>query len=279
MNPAGERRSWRARRREQRAESRARPHATAAPQQAVPRHSRRLLPWVAGSALVHLAWLALTLSSAQPVTAPARATPFTLVEAPPPPPPAPVPPPPVESPPPPPPIPVKLVHRAAPPEPLSPPEPVVEAPPEVEEPPPRATGRVRVVGLSLTSTVSNGGAAYAVGNTRMGQTPDEAGDPALVEPLAAEVRPPRRTSSPEPDYPPALRAQKLEGDVGLEVQLDEHGTITSVQVVTASAFADFDRAAVEAARRAVYEPASVNGVARPYSLRFTVRFRLRSGTP
>jgi TonB family protein len=149
----------------------------------------------------------------------------------------------------------------------------------VEAPQPQATGRVRLVGLSLASTVSNGGAAWAVGNTRMGQTPDEAGDPALAQPLAADVRAPRRTSSPEPEYPPALRAQRLEGDVGLEVHLDEHGAITDVLIVTASAFADFDRAAVEAARRAVYEPASVNGVARPYSLRFTVRFRLRSGTP
>jgi protein TonB len=206
-------------------------------------------------------------------------TPFTLVEPPAPPPPVEAAPqPPVERPPPPPPPVLKVVHALAPPEP-APPTP--EAPPvvEVEAPQPKATGRVRVVGLSLSSTVSNGGAAYAVGNTRLGQTSTEAGDPLAAAPLAAEARAPRRTSAPEPDYPAELRAQNLEGDVGLEVQLDERGAITALQVVTPSAFEAFDRAAVEAARRATYEPASVNGLAQPYALRFTVRFRLRKGAP
>jgi protein TonB len=171
---------------------------------------------------------------------------------------------------------VKLARRVTPPPVATPPPPEpLDLPPPVEEPPAPATRRVRVVGLSLSSTVSTGGPAFAVGNSRLGQTAEEAAAPGDGAPLAPDVRAPRRTSAPEPEYPPELRAQGLEGDVGLEVRLDAQGAIADVRVVTPSAFAAFARAAVESARRGVYEPATTNGTAQPYTLRFTVRFRLR----
>lgn len=190
---------------------------------------------------------------------------------------APPPPPPVL--PEPPPLPVKLPpprpeQRLAPqPEPLPPPDPIDLQPPPPDAPlPPPAR---RVVGLSLESTVVGGaGPAVAVGNTRMGETAPIAADPS-VEPLRQELTPARRLTDEKPEYPQELRARSVEGDVGLQVELDAHGLITQVTVVASSGFPAFDASAVASALRATYEAAKLNGVAVAQVLRFTVRFRLR----
>jgi TonB family protein len=242
---------------------------------------RRFWPALTASLVAHAVLIALVAPHVRAPEPSYAVTPFTLVEPPPPPPEPKVVPPPVE-PPPPPLEPPKVVHARVPP-PVTPPPPEppsAELPPlDAQPPPPTAQPtRVRVTGLSFTSTSATGSSAWAVGNTRMGETAARAGDPTIA-PISAQVRAPRRTSNPDPDYPPELRAQRLEGDVELELTIDETGAVADAHVVTPSAFAAFDRAALDSARSGRWEPASTNGVAQPTTLRFTVRFRLRKGTP
>jgi protein TonB len=214
------------------------------------------------------------------------------VREPPKPPPPPPPPPPEVKAPPPEPVRPRVVKPAAPPPPA--PEPPKEAP---KAPPPR------IVGLSLESTAEGGsGPAFAVGNTRQGETakvaeaprPAVAGVPTAAptpEPAAkptgnkvasrlpvagVSYAPPKRKQPKEPDYPPELRAQGLEENVPVMVSLDAAGKVTSVKILKASQYPAFNEAAEKAAREEEYEPATRDGVAIPYTLSYTYRFRLET---
>jgi TonB family protein len=146
-------------------------------------------------------------------------------------------------------------------------------PPQPEQPPPPAR---RIVGINMDSTSNTGaGGAFAVGNTRMGQTAVVAEDPDRAERLAAAVTPPRRRVEQRPEYPPTLRARKIEGDVRLRVGVDASGKVVNVAVVLASGFDEFDRAAVASAWGSSYDAARAGGIAVDQSIEFTVRFRLR----
>lgn len=229
--------------------------------------------WLLASVAVHgSVWLIARWlpAQAEPPHAVQEIT-VLIHEAPPPPPVVPEPPPPpVKQPPP------KLVQAVTPPpEPPLLPDPIDLQPPPPDAPPPPPPPVRRVVGLSLESTVVGGaGPAVAVGNTRMGETARIAADPS-VEPLRQEFTPARRLTDEKPEYPQELRARSVEGDVGLQVELDAQGLITEVTVVASSGFPAFDASAVASARRATYEAAKLNGVAVAQVLRFTVRFRLR----
>lgn len=181
------------------------------------------------------------------------------------------PPPPAPKPPPPPPPrlvkpPPKLAAVELPPT-LEPPPDPVETP---RPPPPPTTAPVRrIVGLSLESTVSGGGPAFAVGNTRMGQTAAVAEDPGSVVPLPGMPAPPAKRVSVKPDYPAALKAQHIQGDVRLEVVVDTTGKVSKVTVISSSGFDELDQAAVAAAWREQYDPSPV-----PHLIPFTTYFRL-----
>jgi periplasmic protein TonB len=154
---------------------------------------------------------------------------------------------------------------------LPPPDPTTVEPPATPALQPR-----RVVGLSMESTVTGGtGAAFAVGNTRMGRTDNIAVDPNAVQPLAQEMTPPVRQTFEKPDYPPELRARGVEGEVGLELEIDATGKVVRATVLETSNYEAFDRAAVAAAQRNEYSPAKLNGVALSQTIRFKIRFRLR----
>ena len=155
-----------------------------------------------------------------------------------------------------------------------PPDPInVEDPTRMESPKEPAR---RVVGIDMESTtVAGAGPAFGVGNTRMGQTAEVAKDPTLVEPLAATFSPPKRLYAPPPEYPSVLRAEGIEGDVGLRVVIDASGRVDRVAVTEPSEHEEFNRAAVAAANASTYEAARSNGVAITRAIEFTVRFRLR----
>lgn len=214
------------------------------------------------------------------------------VREPPKPPPPPPPPPPELKAPPPEPVRPRVVKPTAPPPPA--PEPPKEAP---KAPPPR------IVGLSLESTGEGGdGPAFAVGNTRQGETAKVAEAPrptALGVPLApptpepaakptgnkvasrlpvagVSYAPPKRKQPKEPDYPPELRAQGLEENVPVMVSLDAEGKVTNVKILKPSQYPAFNEAAEKAARMEEYEPATRDGVAIPYTLSYTYRFRLET---
>lgn len=161
-----------------------------------------------------------------------------------------------------------------------------------DTPPPR-----KVVGISFESTVVGGeGPALAVGNTRMGvQGPPvnpkdvkPAGGGAYRGPgtapanrVAAAVPTdgislvkPKRLSSAAPVYPAVLKAQGIEGDVAVLIRISADGAVLDARVVKGSGQSDFDKAALEAARRERFSPAERNGERIEYTLKYTYRFRV-----
>lgn len=87
------------------------------------------------------------------------------------------------------------------------------------------------------------------------------------------MTPPALVTHPEPAYPPEAQRLRLEGNVGLELDLDGAGQVIGVRV-TAPAGHGFDQAAIEAARRFVFEPARRRGIPVPSTVEFTYEFHL-----
>jgi periplasmic protein TonB len=152
----------------------------------------------------------------------------------------------------------------------------------------------RVVGLSLESTVEGGGGpGFAVGNTRIGQTAQQATDAREVvqaEPDELAVKSnaaatripgagvsyvlPKRKQERKPPYPEVLKSQGIEADVTVMLSLDATGKVVRIKIVTPSPYPEFNEAARTAALAEQFEPATRDGVAIPYTLSFTYRFRL-----
>jgi protein TonB len=174
------------------------------------------------------------------------------------------------------------------------------------EPVPEANRpRRRVVGLSFESTVTGGsGASFAVGNTRMGITASRAEDPrdveklrpagreALVDPgprassganrvatrlpaAGATYTKPKRISKTELEYPGVLKAQGIEGNVVVLIRITTEGGVSKVKVIKSSGYREFDEAARRAAERERFEPATRDGEAVAYNLKYTYRFRIK----
>jgi periplasmic protein TonB len=217
-----------------------------------------------------------------------------IVETPPPPPPA-VEEPPVEA--------APVVPEFAP---VTPPkktdapakEPVrtVDAPQTIPEP--EAAPR-RIVGLSLESTVEGNGPAFATGTSRMGQTDARATDPnqakraPVAEPAAGapqagsgqraashiptrdtQFEKPKRLKPNRPEFPATLKAQGIEGDVTVRVDITASGDVTSVTIVRSSGYPAFDDAAKRAAASERFAPAIRDGSPVPFSLSYSYRFRI-----
>jgi protein TonB len=185
----------------------------------------------------------------------------------------------------PPPAPVPRVERAKPPPAPKPPP----AGPKDAAPPPR------VVGLSLESTVEGGeGPGFAVGNTALGRTADRAVAPEAVarSGLATDAARasnavatripsagvryamPQRKRVINPVYPELLKSQGIEADVTVMLSLDASGAVAGVKIVKPAPYPEFNEAARKAALAEQFLPATRDGIAIPYSLSFTYRFRL-----
>ena len=76
---------------------------------------------------------------------------------------------------------------------------------------------------------------------------------------------------PTPRYPPQARARRLTADVVVMALVDEQGKVIQTRVDRGS-FAFFNEAAIEAAKRAVFQPASRNGVPGRSWARLTFHF-------
>jgi TonB family protein len=87
------------------------------------------------------------------------------------------------------------------------------------------------------------------------------------------VTPPILKTRAEALYPGRALAARVEGKVGLELDLDVGGAVVGVRV-TARAGHGFDEAATEVARHFVFEPARRGGVAIPSTVRFAYEFHL-----
>ncbi|MBI5495872.1 MAG: energy transducer TonB [Deltaproteobacteria bacterium] len=182
------------------------------------------------------------------------------------------------------------------------------APPPPNAPPPKEPPKKPVPilsGVTLESTVQGpGNFQVAVGNTLFDDPNKNKSKPTDVQrytaPVYREAPAPPKTGgvgkdmgvfkpvpkfsvSAEPEvlrevkapYPPDARRDGIEGVVELRVELWEDGTVRSVKVVR-SLNPSLDTAAVDAMRKFLFKPATVDGVAVQYVIpRYSFRFELQ----
>jgi TonB family protein len=196
--------------------------------------------------------------------------------------------------------PLREPKRADPP-PQKAPAPAPAAPPPSKDVTPEPAPR-RVVGLSLESTVEGAGPAFATGTSRLGATEQRAADPeqatrrtgtaATTTPSVAPTSgaaqrvathiptrdaqwvAPVRLRPSKPEFPPTLKAQNLEGDVVVSVDISVRGEVTRITIARGSGYPEFDDAARHAAQAERFSPALRDGKPVPYTLTYTYRFRI-----
>ncbi len=81
----------------------------------------------------------------------------------------------------------------------------------------------------------------------------------LVQPGPGVVAP-KLVSQPEPRYPPTAKRLNRAAKVDLKVLVDERGRVVSAELLGAKAGFGFDESALDAARRAVFQPATKEGI-------------------
>ncbi|MBU0509465.1 energy transducer TonB [bacterium] len=104
-----------------------------------------------------------------------------------------------------------------------------------------------------------------------------ASEPEEVPPLVEYDTPPSpvggmQTIGAKVRYPEAARAEGVEGEVIVEVAIDERGHVGETRILR-SARADLDSAAMEALREVTFHPATKDGV--PIAIRVAVPIRFR----
>lgn len=93
----------------------------------------------------------------------------------------------------------------------------------------------------------------------------------LVVPGSGVV-PPRLLREPKPRYPEFARRTRREGVVAIEVLVDENGLVRDARVAEPVGFG-FDEAALQAARKAEFDPATKDGVEVKMWTRIRIAFR------
>jgi TonB family protein len=106
---------------------------------------------------------------------------------------------------------------------------------------------------------------------RVGAQP--ADSPEASAENTAELRPPVLKTQVEATYPSEALDQRLEGNVGLELEIDETGRVIAVRVTEAAGHG-FDEAASAAANSFRFEPAQRGGTAIRSIVQFTYEFHL-----
>ncbi len=78
----------------------------------------------------------------------------------------------------------------------------------------------------------------------------------------------------EADYPPDEKAKGTEATVILAISIDDKGAVTEVAITTTGG-ADFDAAAVAAARKFVFSPAEIDGKPAPVTITYRYAFQIK----
>jgi len=102
--------------------------------------------------------------------------------------------------------------------------------------------------------------------------------PSAPAPMQARVEADERPTLHrpiKPKYPRGARERHEEGTVTLELRISAEGQVEGVKVVSSCGFAELDSAAVEAARKARFNPARREGRPIPYSARISLTFKLK----
>jgi protein TonB len=128
--------------------------------------------------------------------------------------------------------------------------------------------RSSVVAIALTGIVAcNNGDGSSLPFQTIGRQPE-------VAPVMLNEELPFR-------YPPALYAQKVQGNVTLRIYIDRDGQIVSdsTRVAETSGFSALDSAAMKGSRDLKFEPAKTQGQAVPVSILLPVFFRHPDAPP
>jgi TonB family protein len=82
-------------------------------------------------------------------------------------------------------------------------------------------------------------------------------------------------------YPPALYAEKVQGNVTLRLYVDKDGSVIddSTRVIESSSIAPLDSAAIKGSRELKFVPAKLRGTPMPVSILFPVYFRHPDAPP
>ncbi len=82
-------------------------------------------------------------------------------------------------------------------------------------------------------------------------------------------------------YPPALYAEKVQGNVTLRLYVDKDGLVVddSTRVIESSKIPTLDSAAIKGSRELKFEPAKLRGTPMPVSILFPVYFRHPDAPP
>lgn len=86
-------------------------------------------------------------------------------------------------------------------------------------------------------------------------------------------KPPARTRTVTPVYPPELKRARVQGNVVLMIIIDQNGRVSVDKVVESSA-REFEQSAITAAEQCVFEPPMKGGQAVRARYRMQVPFRL-----
>jgi periplasmic protein TonB len=162
--------------------------------------------------------------------------------------------------------------------------PVVRAPVMVSssEPPPvllttqdngAAEGVLRTGELSGVSHVEAPTAFAAAEALPQPGQPAQPVQPAHPAATSGKLELPKLLSSTNPLYPPAARAQALEGVVMLDASVDATGKVTDVKVISGPLL--LRQAAIDALRKWKFQPARLNGQPTAAHTSVNVRFALR----
>ena len=194
--------------------------------------------------------------------------------------------------------------KPEPPKPQARPTQNAEQPRPANEPPPPDNAPanngepIPLIGLSLESTVSGTGPAFATGTSQMGATrpgqvagtaprgtsaaasgqagsaPTGQREASAIPTRDVKLEKPRRLQQRQPPYPATLRAQGIEGSVLVSVNITVSGAVEQATVLRGSGHAEFDSAALNAARTERFAPAMRDGKPVPYTLSYTYHFRI-----
>jgi TonB family protein len=128
-----------------------------------------------------------------------------------------------------------------------------------------STCRSLVTAISIATTTAN---VAAQANAPVAE---EAMKPRLT-------KPPKLVSFVEAEYPESEKAAGKTAAVVLQIGIGADGNVTDVAVVE-SAGAAFDAAAMDAARRFVFEPAEINDKPAPIRINYRYQFVLKQAVP
>ena len=219
--------------------------------------------------------------------APATPPPQPAVEPPPapdpPPPPAPEPPPPPAPEPPPPPAPEPPPPAPEPPPPAPEPPPIVKPPEPVPPKTPKPVVPPQAMPRPAEAKPVPKVPPKPSPDPKPPESPPPKPQPSVAIPPApapsqariAVDKPPVPRRRIKPEYPRGARERGEEGDVTLELDISESGTVNDVRIIASCGFAELEQAAIQTVKRARFTPARRGNSKVPASARITLTFRLK----